>query len=87
MYANLSKPCSLAPACPSLQGSITGACSAHTDTVVPSFVLLAIQENKLVCYVYELSGGEVEVSKTEFTKAATPEGSGANPSLMQTLLA
>jgi hypothetical protein len=54
---------------------------------MPSFVLLAIQENKLVCYVYELAEGEVEVSKTEFTKAAAPEGSGANPSLMQSLLA
>mmetsp|Transcript_66383 Transcript_66383/g.185564 ORF Transcript_66383/g.185564 Transcript_66383/m.185564 type:complete len:206 (+) Transcript_66383:170-787(+) len=68
-------------------GSITGACTAQTDTVIPSFVLLAIQENKLVCYVYELAEGEVEVSKTEFTKAVTPEGSGANPSLMQSLLA
>lgn len=54
---------------------------------MPSFVLLAIQENKLVCYVYELAEGEVEVSKTEFTKVAAPEGAGANPSLMQSLLA
>jgi hypothetical protein len=48
--------------------------------------LLAIQDDKLVCYLYELeSDGEVEVSKTEFTK---PEGSsGANATLMQSLLA
>lgn len=72
------------------QGSITGAYSAQTEKVTPSFILLAIQGTKLVCYVYELVNGEVEVSKTEFTKTetATNEGSaGPNPSLMQSLLA
>jgi hypothetical protein len=55
--------------------------------------LLAVQDTKLVCYVYELNKtGEVEVSKTEFTKperpasdAATPGNS--NPALLQSLLA
>ena len=50
------------------QGSITGAFSTMTPKVNPSFVLLAIQGPKVVCYVYELINGEVDVSKTEFTK-------------------
>lgn len=54
---------------------------------MPSFVLLAIQDSKLVCYVYELTGGEVEVSKTEFAKANPLESPGSGPSLMQSLLA
>lgn len=50
-------------------GSITGAfsdCLAYD--VSPSFILLAIQESKVICYVYELVDGEVEVFKTEFSK-------------------
>jgi vacuolar protein sorting-associated protein 29 len=66
-----------------IQGSITGAYSALTEKVTPSFILLAIQEAKLVCYVYELANGEVEVSKTEFTKAVTE---GSSPALLQSLL-
>jgi hypothetical protein len=66
------------------QGSITGAYSALTETVTPSFVLLAVQEDKLVCYVYELVNGEVDVSKTEFTKKTSE--SNASPALMQQLL-
>jgi hypothetical protein len=50
------------------QGSITGAYSSLTKNVTPSFVLLAVQGPKVVCYVYELVNGDVEVSKTEFTK-------------------
>jgi hypothetical protein len=65
------------------QGSITGAYSALTEDVTPSFILLAIQENKLVCYVYELNKGEVEVSKTEFTKKVSEAYS---PALLQSLL-
>jgi len=49
-------------------GSITGAYSATAHNVTPSFVLLAVQGTKVVCYVYELVNGEVDVSKTEFTK-------------------
>lgn len=49
-------------------GSITGAYSPTTTDVTPSFVLLAVQGSKVVCYVYELIDGEVDVSKTEFTK-------------------
>ncbi|KAL3815313.1 hypothetical protein ACHAXA_006815 [Cyclostephanos tholiformis] len=49
-------------------GSITGAYDACTPNVNPSFILLAVQGSKIVCYVYELRNGEVDVSKTEFTK-------------------
>jgi len=49
-------------------GSITGAYSPTADEVNPSFVLLAVQGGKVVCYVYEIINGEVDVSKTEFTK-------------------
>ncbi|KAL9183293.1 hypothetical protein ACHAXT_005080 [Thalassiosira profunda] len=49
-------------------GSITGAYSASNPSVNPSFILLAVQGNKVVCYVYELKDGEVDVSKTEFSK-------------------
>mmetsp|Transcript_9346 Transcript_9346/g.13689 ORF Transcript_9346/g.13689 Transcript_9346/m.13689 type:complete len:246 (+) Transcript_9346:195-932(+) len=51
-------------------GSITGAYSSLSDEeVTPSFILLAVQGSKVVCYVYELVNGEVDVSKTEFTKS------------------
>ena len=50
-------------------GSITGAFSeCRPGSVSPSFVLLAIQGKKVVCYVYELIDDEVEVFKTEFSK-------------------
>ena len=53
-------------------GSITGAYSAsHSEgeKVHPSFILLAVQGNTMVCYVYCLKdNGEVDVSKTEFSK-------------------
>jgi vacuolar protein sorting-associated protein 29 len=72
-------------------GSITGAYSALQEEITPSFILLAVTDNKLVCYVYELLDDQVEVSKTEFTKK---EGTGgvngasanANPALLQSLL-
>mmetsp|Transcript_9987 Transcript_9987/g.21192 ORF Transcript_9987/g.21192 Transcript_9987/m.21192 type:complete len:194 (+) Transcript_9987:385-966(+) len=51
-------------------GSITGAYSSTTSDIIPSFVLLAVQGAKIVCYVYELIDGEIDVSKTEFTKKA-----------------
>lgn len=72
-------------------GSITGAFSAITPDVTPSFILLAVQGAKLVCYVYEISKeGDVEVSKTEFTKpvnAAGDPSSEGNPALLESLLA
>lgn len=55
-------------------GSITGAYSATNPGVAPSFVLLAVQGSKVVCYVYELVNGEVDVSKTEFSKTLAEDG-------------
>jgi len=49
-------------------GSITGAFTGTGEDATPSFVLLAVQGEKVVCYVYELIDGEVDVSKTEFSK-------------------
>jgi vacuolar protein sorting-associated protein 29 len=43
--------------------------SSLTTEVTPSFILLAIQGNKVVTYVYELHGDQVDVSKSEFSKA------------------
>ena len=54
-------------------GSITGAYSIDDPTsegANPSFILLAVQGDKIVCYVYELKNGEVDVSKIEFSKKA-----------------
>jgi len=49
-------------------GSITGAYSALDADVIPSFILLAVQGNRVVTFVYELHGDKVEVSKSEFQK-------------------
>lgn len=66
-------------------GSITGAWSTlpnpvdKSTDITPSFVLLAVQGNRTVCYVYELINGEVDVSKTEFSKRVSDESDGGNP--------
>ncbi len=49
-------------------GSITGAYSTLTEEVVPSFILLAVQGNKVVSYTYQLRDGEVKVEQSEFSK-------------------
>lgn len=52
-------------------GSITGAYSALTPDVVPSFVLMAVKNDKVVTYVYELrEDGQVDVSRSEFVKSS-----------------
>jgi hypothetical protein len=43
--------------------------STLTTEVTPSFILLAIQGSKVVTYVYELHGDQVDVSKSEFSKS------------------
>ena len=67
-------------------GSISGAYSSFEGggeggEVIPSFILLAVQGKKVMCYVYEeKEPGEVEVSKVEFIKgqpAAAAAGAGA----------
>jgi vacuolar protein sorting-associated protein 29 len=50
-------------------GSITGAFSAISSDILPSFILMAVQGAKVVAFVYELKDGNVVVSKSEFTKA------------------
>jgi vacuolar protein sorting-associated protein 29 len=71
--------------------SFTGDYASLTPEPIPSFILLAVQDSKLVCYVYK--GGEVEVSKTEFTEASPPTAEGTttpsnnNQSWMQSGLA
>ena len=68
-----------------MKGSITGAPSALTENVLPSFILLAVQDTKVVCYVYELVKGKVDVTKTEFSKKTQPV-SNENPALLESLL-
>jgi vacuolar protein sorting-associated protein 29 len=50
-------------------GSATGAYSPLDTNIVPSFVLMAIKDDKVVTYVYELYDGEVKVSKSEHCKS------------------
>jgi|UniRef100_A0A7S4FFQ8 vacuolar protein sorting-associated protein 29 len=49
-------------------GSITGAFSCLDGDVVPTFVLMDINENRLTNFVYQLEGDELKVKKKEFTK-------------------
>jgi vacuolar protein sorting-associated protein 29 len=49
-------------------GSVTGAYSAFTSDVIPSFILMAIKGNKLISFVYALKEDGVDVSKTEYVK-------------------
>jgi hypothetical protein len=66
-------------------GSITGAYSAlPKEEMTPSSILLAVTDNKLVCYVYKLLKDQMKVSKEEFTKKEG--GANANPALLQSLL-
>lgn len=50
-------------------GSATGAYSPLTPSPVPSFVLMDIQQDVIVYYVYQLdANGDVKVKKKEFSK-------------------
>lgn len=54
-------------------GSATGAFSASfalDKEPTPSFVLMDVQQTRIVVYVYELVADEVKVKKIEHTKAA-----------------
>ena len=56
-------------------GSATGAFSpsfALDREPTPSFVLMDVQQQRVVVYVYELVAGEVKVKKIDHTKAAAP---------------
>eukprot|EP00474_Spongospora_subterranea_P008815 CRZ09273.1 hypothetical protein [Spongospora subterranea] len=50
-------------------GSATGSYTPSDSDIVPSFVLMAIKDDKVITYVYELRDGEVKVSKSEHTKS------------------
>lgn len=49
-------------------GSITGAYSPLSVEIIPSFVLMDIQSNTVVTYVYQLHGNDVRVERIEFKK-------------------
>eukprot|EP01092_Planopodium_desertum_P010760 TRINITY_DN48477_c0_g1_i1.p1 TRINITY_DN48477_c0_g1~~TRINITY_DN48477_c0_g1_i1.p1 ORF type:complete len:191 (+),score=28.90 TRINITY_DN48477_c0_g1_i1:131-703(+) len=56
-------------------GSITGAYSPLTKTVIPSFILMDLdQENEsLVTYTYQLVDGELKVEKGQYSKKGKKE--------------
>ncbi|ESN99959.1 hypothetical protein HELRODRAFT_157401 [Helobdella robusta] len=49
-------------------GSATGAYSSFESNIVPSFILLDVQANMIIAYLYQLIAGEVKVERTEFKK-------------------
>jgi vacuolar protein sorting-associated protein 29 len=49
-------------------GSVTGSFSPLDSTVVPSFVLLDIQQTTVITYVYQLVGDDVKVERIEYKK-------------------
>ncbi|KAF7459034.1 putative vacuolar protein sorting 29 [Cryptosporidium felis] len=49
-------------------GTATGAYSAITPEAPPSFILMALQGNKAVLYVYDLKDGKTNVAMSEFSK-------------------
>lgn len=52
-------------------GSITGSYSGIHADVEPSFVLMAIQGEVVVTFVYELHGSDMKVTKSTFSKRET----------------
>jgi vacuolar protein sorting-associated protein 29 len=40
----------------------------RTNKIIPSFVLLAIQDKMIATYVYQLVGNEVKVDKIDYKK-------------------
>ncbi len=55
-------------------GSITGAYSPIDTDVKPSFLLLDVQQNSIVTYVYRLVDDEVKVERVEYKKPTTTAG-------------
>ena len=49
-------------------GSATGAYSALSPSVNPSFILMATTGDDILVFVYELEDGKVQVVKTEISK-------------------
>ena len=50
-------------------GSATGAYSPLDSAVVPSFVVMDIQQNLATAYTYRLANDEVKVEKVEYRRA------------------
>lgn len=48
-------------------GSVTGAYSPLTGQTKPSFILVAIQGDDIVAFIYELINDEVQIKTLEFT--------------------
>jgi hypothetical protein len=76
-FVHVSHPVTfaVAPRCATLYTVSAAACVRSPSSlrgcasdVFPSFVLMAIQDEKVVTYVYELHGADMRVTKTEFTK-------------------
>ena len=49
-------------------GSATGAYNALDSNVIPSFVILDIQQTTVVAYVYKLISDDVKVERIEYKK-------------------
>jgi vacuolar protein sorting-associated protein 29 len=49
-------------------GSATGAFNALDANVIPSFVLLDVQQTTIIAYVYQLIADEVKVERIEYKK-------------------
>ncbi|CAG9313155.1 unnamed protein product [Blepharisma stoltei] len=50
-------------------GSATGAYSAITAEVKPSFIIMAFQGNEATLFIYELIDGNISVNKAQFSKS------------------
>jgi len=49
-------------------GSATGAYSSTNSNPRPSFILIAVQGDEVVAFIYELINEEINVQRIEFTK-------------------
>lgn len=49
-------------------GSMTGAPTPFDSDVTPSFLLLDVQENKVICFTYSIDDGEMKIKKKEYSK-------------------
>jgi vacuolar protein sorting-associated protein 29 len=49
-------------------GSATGAYSSTNSAPRPSFILIAVQGDEVVAFIYELINEEINVQRIEFTK-------------------
>jgi len=48
-------------------GSVTGAYSPQNPEPKPSFILMAIQGDDIVAFMYTLVNGEVDIKSLEFS--------------------